>query len=424
MQTTQGEPSFRRLIGTGMAAKLIVDMGAQIFNPFLSIISAGLGISVVQMGRLVGLRSAMGIFAPLSGALADRYGFRRIIRSALLTAAAGFLLLGLSTSLWMVVLALALSGLGMGAFVPNLQAYVSGHLPYKLRARGLGMIEYSWALTGIVGLSLIGFLIAATGWRTPFFLLSAGMAGMSLLFGILPGEQRMGASAAGPGGAGKADMESGTAAGATRRPPLLKRIAAMAVIHTNRRSTYATMLAGALSYFAASQIMIAHGAWLTMEYGLDAAALGMVALVFGCFDLAASVTVSLVADRLGKKRSVLIGIVGSLVFYILMPLVDRSLIPTVLVIAGARMFFEFNIVSHFPLLSEQVPDQRGRAMSLSAAITLLAGTAAGFTGPWLLVNLGIPALALTSAAAVSLSLIVAIVLVKEQAHGRVGHGAV
>jgi predicted MFS family arabinose efflux permease len=280
------------------------------------------------------------------------------------------------------------------------------------------MIEYSWALTGIVGLSLIGFLIAATGWRTPFFLLAAGMAGMSLLFGILPGERRLGASAGGSGGA------VGTVAtkGAPHLP-LLRRIAAMAVIHTNRRSTYATMLAGALSYFAASQIMIAHGAWLTMEYGLDAAALGMVALVFGCFDLAASVTVSLVADRLGKKKSVLIGIVGSLVFYILMPLVDRSLIPTVLVIAGARMFFEFNIVSHFPLLSEQVPDQRGRAMSLSAAVTLLAGTAAGFSGPWLLVNLGIPALALTSAAAVSLSLIVALVLVKEQAQGRVVHGA-
>ena len=55
---------------------------------------------------------------------------------------------------WMVVAGMMLAGLGIGIFVPNLQAYVSGKLPYTLRARGLGMIEYSWALTGII-LSLI-----------------------------------------------------------------------------------------------------------------------------------------------------------------------------------------------------------------------------------------------------------------------------
>jgi hypothetical protein len=32
---TSEHVSFRRLIGVGMAAKLLVDIGAQIFNPFL-----------------------------------------------------------------------------------------------------------------------------------------------------------------------------------------------------------------------------------------------------------------------------------------------------------------------------------------------------------------------------------------------------
>ncbi len=399
MQTTQSKPdiTFRRLIGTGMAGKLLVDIGNQIFNPFLPVIAAGLGISVVTLGQLVGLRSAMGIFSPFSGTIADRHGYRLVIRVALLANAAGYLLLAFATAPWMVVAGMMLAGLGIGIFVPNLQAYVSGKLPYTLRARGLGMIEYSWALTGIVGLSLVGLLIAATSWRTPFVLLAVGMVAMSFVFGALPGIARDRDAVAAP-------------------PPGSRWQQATAIfnLRTNRRSAYATILAGALSYFAAMQIMIAHGAWLAEQYGLGPAQLGLVAFIFGWFDLAASVSVSLFTDRIGKRRSVLIGITGSLIGYALMPVLNTSVTLAVVAIAFARMCFEFNIVSHFPLLSEQVPAQRGQAMTLGSAAALVAGTVAGFSGPWLLVTVGVPALAWTSGAAVALALALVLLLVREQ----------
>ena len=400
MQTTDTRPdiSFRRLIGTGMAGKLLVDIGNQIFNPFLPVIAAGLGISVVTLGQLVGLRSAMGIFSPFSGAIADRHGYRLVIRVALLANAAGYLLLAFATAPWMVVAGMMLAGLGIGIFVPNLQAYVSGKLPYTLRARGLGMIEYSWALTGIVGLSLVGLLIAATSWRTPFVLLAVGMVVMSFVFGALPGIHR-------------ATIAPVPASPASR----WSRATASFNLRTNRRSAYATILAGALSYFAAMQIMIAHGAWLADQYGLGPAQLGLVAFIFGWFDLAASVSVSLFTDRIGKRRSVLIGIAGSLVGYALMPVLNTSVTLAVVAIAFARMCFEFNIVSHFPLLSEQVPAQRGQAMTLGSAAALVAGTVAGFSGPWLLVTLGVPALAWTSGLTVAVALVVVFLLVREQA---------
>jgi predicted MFS family arabinose efflux permease len=396
-------PSFRRLIGTSMAAKLVVDIGSQIFNPFLPIIASGLGLSVVQLGRIVGLRSAVGILAPLSGAISDRVGYRVVIRAALLVMAAGSLLMAASSALWMVVAAVLLLGLGTSAFVPNLQAFVSGHLSYKLRARGLGMIEYSWALTGILGLSLVGLLIAATGWRTPFYLLAAGMVLMSFIFGAMPGERHASRPAAG-----------------LRRTHWLRTLASVFLVSSNRRSTYATILAATLSYFASMQLMITHGAWLAGRYGLDAAALGLVALVLGCFDLAASVAVSIFTDRIGKKRSVIIGIAGSLVAYLAMPFLDSGVIQAVAIIAAARMFFEFNIVSHFPLLSEQVPSQRGQVMTLGTAATMLGATLSGFTGPWLYVNVGVAALAWTSAAAVAVGLVVVVLFVREHAGGDMG----
>ncbi|MCB0150362.1 MAG: hypothetical protein KDE01_22280, partial [Caldilineaceae bacterium] len=74
----------------------------------------------------------------------------------------------------------------------------------------------------------------------------------------------------------------------------------------------------------------------------------------------------------------------------------------------------FNIVSHFPLLSEQVPAQRGQAMTLGSAAALVAGTVAGFSGPWLLVTLGVPALAWSSGLAVALAIAIVLLLVREQ----------
>ena len=126
------------------------------------------------MGRLVALRSAMGLFSPLFGAAADRHSYRRVLQLGLLSGAAGMTIVGLSSSVWMAVPGMILSGLCFAAFVPTLQAYVSARLPYSRRARGLGILEYSWAITGIFGLYLMGQLIEATSWRAPFFVLGAG----------------------------------------------------------------------------------------------------------------------------------------------------------------------------------------------------------------------------------------------------------
>lgn len=395
--STQKQISFSRLIGTSISAKLLVDIGAQIFGPFLPVIGAGLGIDVITLGRLVGVRNLMGIFAPVSGVIADRTSYRLVIRAALLVNALGFLILAFSSGLWMATFAMVLVGLGGSSFVPNLQAYVSGRLSYAIRARGLGMLEYSWALTGIVGLSIVGLIMQFFSWRVPFVLLAAGMVIMAFVFARMPAAHS-------------------AHAGDTPSPPV--RISLLALrdffhLGAAARSTYATMLAGALSYFAAMQVMIAYGAWLAGQYGLGPAQLGLVAFVFGWFDLAASVSVSLFTDRIGKRRSVMIGIAGSLLGYLTMPFLNTGVGLATLAIALTRMCFEFNIVSHFPLLSEQKPSQRGKVMTLGAAFALLGGTVAGFTGPWLLIQVGVAGLAWTSAVAVLAGLAVVVLLVKE-----------
>ena len=397
---SEKEVSYNRLIGTSIAAKMLVDTAVQIFNPFLGIIAAGIGVDVVTMGRLLSLRSLMGLFAPLFGAVADRRGYRLIIRIGLLITALSLFAFGLSSSVWLAAPAMMAMGIGIAAFVPTLQAYVSARLPYAKRARGLGMVEYSWALTGIIGLSLAGLIIARTSWRLPMFLLGGGILVMWAVFARMP--------AARPSPP-NADTPLVTA------PRLsLKAIRSFFALGHNARSTFSTMLTGGLNYFAAMQLMIIYGVWLNDRFGLGPASLGAVAFVLGLFDLAASVSVSLFTDRIGKRRSVIMGMVVSLVWYLLIPSAAVGVVLAVLSIAVARFGFEFAIVSYFPLLSEQTPEQRGKVMTLGAANSLLFATAAGFTAPWLYTAFGIAGLTAVSAVAVVIALVVILTLVQER----------
>ena len=178
-------------------------------------------------------------------------------------------------------------------------------------------------------------------------------------------------------------------------------------------SAYAEIVAGALLYFAAFQVLIVHGAWLQDEYGLGAAALGTVALVFGVFDLAASVSVSLFVDRIGKRRSVLTGMLVGAGAYLLVPMLDRGVVIAVAGLTLARCVFEFTIVSHFPLLSEQVPNQRGKVLTLGTSGGLLCSTMAGFVGPWLFERAGIAGVALLSAATMAAAALLVLLFVRE-----------
>ena len=388
--------SFGRLITVCISARLLVDIGTQMFNPFLPIFAAGLRTDVVVLGRLVGVRSAVGLVAPLFGVLADRYGYRLVLRSALLVSAAGMAVIGASSSVPLALVGMVLAGLGTTAFVPTLLAYLSARLPYAERARGIGMLEYSWALTGIVGLSLMGWLIAVTGWRTPFFLLSAGLAVMAVVFGVLPSA---------------ADERR---AHTTPRAPVAGGVFGFLDVGTNRVSTYAAIAASAASYFAAMQFMLIHGAWYAAAYGLGARELGLVALLFGCFDLTASVSVSLFTDRIGKRRSFILGTAGSLAGYLLIPWLDVGIVPAVLGVALARGAFEFAIVSSLPLLSEQVPAHRAKVMSLGAAVSLAAMTVAAVVAPLLYTRSGIPAVAGLSAVFAAVALTLLLTRVREQ----------
>ena len=145
-----------------------------------------MGLNVVVLGRLLSLRSAVGLSAPLFGSAADRYGYLRVMRLALVLAAAAPFCWAAGPGFGSVAAGMVLSGVGLTGFVPIVQAYISAQLPFSQRARGIGILEYSWALAGIFGLSLMGLLFDHFGWQLPFFVLGGAMLAAWALLGSLP----------------------------------------------------------------------------------------------------------------------------------------------------------------------------------------------------------------------------------------------
>ena len=402
----RGFSEFHRILAACVATRIVVDTSIQLFFSFLQVIALGMGLNVVVLGRMLSLRSAVGLSAPLFGNTADRYGYLRVMRVALVLAAAGTFLLGSGGGFWTVAAGMVLSGVGLTGFIPTVLAYISAQLPFAQRARGIGILEYSWALAGIFGLSLMGLLFDHFSWRLPFFVLGAAMLGSWALLGLLPkaprgveaaagadseaGGPAEATSAGGEGGVekaiGKESEPSPAARLSTVAPGAVRRVADIFDLGWNWRSAYAVIGANCLFLFSQGHVMIAHGVWLQSEYGLTASGLGLAALAQGAADLAGAVLVSLITDRVGQKRSFQAGILGSTLFFGLPPVVNIGLWPVMVMLVLLRFAYEYGLVSAIALISEQAPDRRGKLMSLTVAINLVGITFTGFTGPWMYTN--------------------------------------
>lgn len=410
-----GSVSLRRLLSLAVGARIFNDTGIQIFGPYLATIASGLGMSIVSLGALNSLRSLMGLAAPITGSIADSIGYRTTMRALLLLSAAGSLAFALSPNLPVAVAGILVMGLGLFSFAPVLQAYMSAQIPYHRRSRGLGIVEYGWALAGILGLSLSGLLIDRFGWRAPFLAISAGLLVAFFIFGAFPRT---------PTANARPQTTATTAVLQWRRWP--RRLRVLVQLESNARSAWAAMLVNTLNVFAASNISFIYGVWLGREYNVTATQLGLVALFLGLAELSGSVLVSLVGDRLGKYRSILGSSIIAITAYLLLPLLDAivasatwvAILPLIVGLVIARFLFEISIVSSISLLSEQVPAQRGKVLALASAMVTSGVAASSVVGPLSYTAWGITGPSLIAAACALIAVILMVRWVNDIKGGR------
>jgi predicted MFS family arabinose efflux permease len=124
---------------------------------------------------------------------------------------------------------------------------------------------------------------------------------------------------------------------------------------------------------AANEIVtIVYGAWMEQAFQISIAALGAASTVIGLAELSGEGFVALLADRIGKRNSVGIGIALNMVACLLLPQMDQTLAGALIGLFFFYLSFELSIVSSIPVMTELVPKARATTMS-----ALFAGFAAG-----------------------------------------------
>lgn len=386
--TTSADSVERRLLPPVMFSRILSDTSNQLFNPFLGIIASGLGIPVQQFGLLLGLRSLAGLSGPLLGSVADRWGALRVAKLGIVLMAAGLLALAASSTVHLVFLAMVAMGVALGVVNPALQAHVSALVEYRRRARVLSVVEYSWALAGIVGLTATGWLISGIGWRPTIVVIAL------LLLLSLRGLNRL----------------------------ALGDVTSAGPIATNRPALTSTAWLGALIvgllFFSVFNVMIVHGVWLTTAFGLGPKALGLVSLVLGVADLVGAGSVALSAGRFNVGKLALASTTVGAAVYVGLGLATGTLLGAILALAVARSLMQVGFISMLTLLSEVSPGSRGLVMTLAAAVGQVGMAIAAGTGPWVYEAWGLAALAGVSGTSLLVAAVIVFVFIRGLRVGR------
>lgn len=323
-------------------ARLVVNTAHRMFYPFLPEFSRGLGLPPTALFSILSIRNALGVTSPAFGLIPDRLG-----RKAAMLIGLGVFCIGLTVAglwpLYSTLLAMAIA-LMITKFIfdPALLAYLGDRVPYAQRGLVIAITEMGWSGAALVGIPLVGWWIETTGqWHAPFLPLAfLGFLTAVSLAWLIP-------------------VETAHAQARTQRAP-------WAAVWRNRR-VLAALTMGLLVSMSQENFLAIYGVWLERDFGLPVVERGLTLIVIGLAELAGEGLVMWLADRLGKRRALMLGLVLSATTALALPFLAGALGSALVGLGVMFVAFEFTIVASLPLMTELAPEARGTAMSANAA---------------------------------------------------------
>jgi DHA1 family inner membrane transport protein len=385
-QTSAAHPVGRGLplqIGAATLARLIVNTARRFPYTFAVALSRSLGVPLNNVTYIIAINQVPGVFSPVFGPLGDRWGYQLMMLTGLGVLGVGMLAGGLLPVYGVILLALFLVGLGKSLFDPALQSYVGERVPYQRRGLAIGVVEFSWAGSALVGIPLVGLLIARLGWRSPFLVLGGlALLGVVALACLIPRNDHRKFSAEGTPGFQEA----------WRR--LSRERAALGALG------FSLLIAA-----ANDNLFVIYGVWLDSSFGLSVVALGAATMAIGLAELLGEGLTAFTADRLGLKRALFTGLVLSALSYTLLPFVAHTLSLALAGLFVTFLTFEFTVVTGISLFTEIMPGARGTMMSSNVAAMSVGRIIGALIGGSIWLAGGLLAISLVSAAICGLALI-------------------
>ncbi|MBP1205041.1 MFS family permease [Duganella sp. 1411] len=167
-------------LGTSIANVGLPDMARALHAPFQN----------VQWIVLAYLLAITALIVSV-GRLGDMVGRRRLLLAGIALFAAASVLCALAPSLWLLVAARALQGLGAAVMMALTMAFVGGVVPKARTGSAMGLLGTMSAVGTTLGPALGGLLIASFGWQAIFLVnVAPALLALLLVYRFLPADPR------------------------------------------------------------------------------------------------------------------------------------------------------------------------------------------------------------------------------------------
>jgi len=348
MRTKVSNPRFNRseitLLAILFSSTMIVATGIQMGNALFPSLSRLMNVPISTVTLLVSVWAFTGILSPLFGPPSDRYGHGIFVLIGLLSFTIGNLLCAFAPTFQFLLVFQILMGLGYAIYSFSASAVVGDVFSYAVRARAMGIIRIAVSVAALIG---VPSAAAIAGWATArgAFGTVGVLCALVLLLAwrFIPKSSRIEAAV---------QKQQDT----TKFWMSLKDIA-------RNKSAMIGLLLYIIWPMIPTGIFIYLAAWLEQAYSFTEMQVGLAFSLAGVGGLIGNALTALWADRVGKKKSSLLGMLALSIAMILMP---RSgiLLPALACLVIFVAALEFISAAFVTLMTELTPNNRGTLMSL------------------------------------------------------------
>lgn len=343
-----------------------------------------------------------------AGRLGDIMGRRRLLLIGISLFTLASLLCGMAPSLWLLIAARALQGLGAAIMMALTMALVGETIPKERTGRAIGLLGTMSAIGTALGPSLGGVLIAEFGWRA-IFLINLPLGALTLVLA----HRYLSADQSRPKGeharfdtvgtlllafslaAYALAMTTGRGSFGLLNTALLW-LAAVGIgffVFAQARSTSpliqmamfrelalsASLAASVLVSSVMMATLVVGPFYLARSLGLEAAMLGLVLSVGPAVAALTAVPAGRLADRLGTRCVTTVGLIGMAAGALMLSVFPTTFgipgyITPILVITASYALFQ--TANNTSVMADASPDQRGAVsglLNLSRNLGLITG---------------------------------------------------
>ncbi len=325
--------------------------------PFIGDLARGLGTTNAAIGSYLSVGELAGLAGSLAGPDLDRGRHRRWLSIGFsLCGFGGGVIAGMRSTTGLLI-GFCMISIGVNLATMGGHSAIGAMTTFAKRGRAIGIFETSWAMALLLGGYVSGVLIDRFAWWVPFAVFSAGLLlATPLLISRMHSVTTV------------ADHESDAIGGLNSNfnLPAVAKVVLLSIVVT----------------FAQVLLFSSMGPFMENRHGFDTKAIGVLVVGLGGMELLGSGGTAVFTDRLGKRRSVLLGLIVMFSGIVLMLTVGgANKLAAVIAILMFFLGFEFAYVSLLAVVSEVGGPRRGAVVAFDHSVVTITRAAGAWIGP-------------------------------------------